>query len=226
VTEPKAKSKVTSGEIPPPEPDLVEPKPKKGRPPGSKTDPARAAETAKKKAKARVNFGPFLAMPVPPPGGPGGELRSDPMRDTFGKVAALALPDGVSKAVAYFDRKAARKAHRPPRAELGTFYPKTGLAMIQAMFDQVVPLIDFGIHPVWGLCICYFGTIVVAAALYMAQDERDADGDIGREGGGGAGGPPKRRGPPDSPGGGPARDGQDNVSAPLLREAGTEAPVS
>ena len=215
--------KVKTGETLPPEPDLVDAKPKKGRPPGSKTSP----ELKAKKAKARINFAPFMAMPVPPPEGPGGALKVDPVRDTFGKVAALAPLDGVSKAVAFFDRRSARKTGRAPRKELAALYPRTALAMVQAMFDQVVPLIDFAVHPVLGLCLCYVGTLIVGFGLYMAQDEADEkerNGDPGRKDRGGAGGPPRRGRGPDRDGDRAAGNGQDVLPTPLLRDAGAQAP--
>ena len=229
-------SKPETGEVLPPEPELVDPPKKRGRPPGSKTKVrakvdgkkvtgtvAAPSESAPKKAS--INFGPFLdlAMPIPP--GPGGSLRVDPMRATVRQAIALGPLDLASWAVARQEKKTAAAVGRPERAPLAARYPSLGLSFIQKCFDALTEGIDFEVNPWAGLLISYLATLAVATYLYV-QDKEEANADSRRQEGRGTGGAPAPGFTPDHHGDRGARNGENNVHAPLLGGDGAEAPLS
>jgi hypothetical protein len=195
-------------------PELLSDKPRKGRPPGSKT---------KHPTKVRIPIARLFDVPVYmdkdgkllSPKDPGLLLKQDPTRSTVKQIAPLLPLDGVSWLVS-------RGKDRPA---LRTYYPAPGVALIQECFNALVESLGPDIHPGWALLICYALTLGAAVMAYnMDAPKKGTDGTDKRDASG-AGHPEDAAGRgADNRGSGKAGDGEDHSLALVRREDGAETP--
>lgn len=205
-----------------PEPELLTEKPRKGRPPGSKTKP---------KTTVRVPIARLLKVPVYldkdgkllSPKDPGLLLKQDPMRDTVQHVAPLLPLDGLSWAVAR-----SKGGKKRGRKTLRTYYPTPGLVLIQECFDALVESLGPDIHPGWALLICYALTLTAGIVAYNldSPDEKEEahGGTVERLAGRRADSEEAAGRSADDSGGGEAGDGQDDA-APFIRREDRAPPA-